>query len=267
MKKITLTSILSLCIACPAIAVDDVDIAKNTGTADCTNTVLHTTTGPTALEAAWDANTIQLKFYNDDEQFSTGECTYDGGIELPETDPTKTGYTFDGWQVRGASGGSQAPAQTTFDLSTLSEDDFSDYPTAFAGKSMTPGAYCRGFYAGEFGEDCTDSHFDLLDDGEWYDRFSSGTIKGISKCSGGVVDLSTGEVGEPASTDGANCWCKATEFDAENDGTFSSVISSQWVYGYEDFSPTECEQECAYQCAYHIQDDMGFTKAILGMPE
>ena len=65
-----------------------------------------TATGPANLEADWTANTINLEWYNEDTKLTvpttSNTCTYDGGITLPSTNPTKTGYTFRGWQVRAA---------------------------------------------------------------------------------------------------------------------------------------------------------------------
>lgn len=61
--------------------------------------------------ALWEANTINLTWYDDtaanngevitlgQEDAGAANCTYDGGITLP-AQPSKTGYSFDGWKVR-----------------------------------------------------------------------------------------------------------------------------------------------------------------------
>ena len=69
-------------------------------------------TGTTTIcTAHYDANTINLTWYDDTgangtvmtvEQ-SARSCLYDGVIDIPDNEPTKTGYTFEGWKVRAAS--------------------------------------------------------------------------------------------------------------------------------------------------------------------
>lgn len=58
--------------------------------------------GSTAkTEAIWNANTININWYNGDTRVAQNTCTYDGQITLP-TEPSKPGYTFSGWRLRGA---------------------------------------------------------------------------------------------------------------------------------------------------------------------
>ena len=66
----------------------------------CTNSSLTTYSGSASLEADWQPNTIGITFYSDNSEYATGQCTYDDTLTLPQTDPTKTGYTFSGWRVR-----------------------------------------------------------------------------------------------------------------------------------------------------------------------
>ena len=57
------------------------------------------------MQANWDANTIDLHWYNGDTEITvptaSQSCTYDGTLTPPATIPTKTGYTFKGWTIRG----------------------------------------------------------------------------------------------------------------------------------------------------------------------
>ena len=46
--------------------------------------------------AQWNANTINIDWYNGDTRVAQNSCVYDSTITLPEQ-PTKTGYTFNGW--------------------------------------------------------------------------------------------------------------------------------------------------------------------------
>lgn len=72
---------------------------------ECVYSTLNTYTGPSIIKANWDPNTINLYWYNDDQkltvQTAANTCDYDSGISLPTTNPTKTGYTFTGWEVYG----------------------------------------------------------------------------------------------------------------------------------------------------------------------
>ena len=79
-------------------------IASNSASAPCTNNTLETYSGNSNLAADWAPNTIQLRWYNENEkltvQQSAQTCTYDGTLTVPQTPPTRTGYTFAGWTVR-----------------------------------------------------------------------------------------------------------------------------------------------------------------------
>ena len=106
MKKLFLTSAIIAVMSCPAIALDANNHIQPSPTNDCVESTLGTATGPANLEADWTANTINLEWYNEDTKLTvpttSNTCTYDGGITLPSTNPTKTGYTFKGWKVRSA---------------------------------------------------------------------------------------------------------------------------------------------------------------------
>jgi len=79
-------------------------IASNSASAPCTNTTLETYSGNSNLSADWQPNEIQLRWYNNntlmDVQSSANTCVYDGTLSVPQTAPTRTGYTFAGWTVR-----------------------------------------------------------------------------------------------------------------------------------------------------------------------
>ena len=45
-------------------------------------------------------NTVQLSYDNGNGTISSGTCTYDDLITLPETPPTRPGYTFSGWKLQ-----------------------------------------------------------------------------------------------------------------------------------------------------------------------
>ena len=71
--------------------------------ATCDSGTLSTDTGPTNLRANYESNTLNLRWYDDDNNrinvsSSSDSCIYGGAINLP-TPPTKRGYTFKGWKV------------------------------------------------------------------------------------------------------------------------------------------------------------------------
>ena len=61
--------------------------------------------GTISCTAVYGANTINVNWYLDSNAtttFTTNTCTYDGAVTLPDPQPTKTGYTFNGYVVRPA---------------------------------------------------------------------------------------------------------------------------------------------------------------------
>ena len=85
-----LTTILSL----PAFA----EITNN-ATCNTTNLGQSNNNSTANVEANWNANTININWYNGDTRVAQNTCTYDGQITLP-TEPTKPGYTFAGWRLK-----------------------------------------------------------------------------------------------------------------------------------------------------------------------
>jgi uncharacterized repeat protein (TIGR02543 family) len=262
-QNLLLTGILTIAISCPAFA----DIAANANSAKCDNGTLDTYQGESTLQAQWTANTINLVFYDGETKLSSGTCTYDGGIELPE-DPTKTGYEFDGWKVRRAAAAPSQPQQTTFDLSTLSEyidtsgDDYSSKNFA--------GSFCN--YGNNDAEDeiysytCNESIFTGLSTGEWKTTFEYGTVKGEALCSS--TPGTWAQTGTPTETGGGKyCWCKATGFAEPNSSSYQNVSSSSWVFYFDRDSADDCADYCAYECSYVVNFDGDFRRAVFGVTE
>ena len=271
MKKLTITSILALCMVCPAMA----DIAKNAQSATCDSSTIGTTTGPANLQADWTANTINLDFYSNDTKVGAGSCTYDGGITLPNTPEVPTGYTFGGWKVRAA------PAQTTFNLATLSS--VIDSPVTFLvgkGQGVNNSPYCEGWDTnitsndGWFGQDernadCSDSRFSGLNPGEWTTTASYGTVKGQAICS--RISGTYAQTGTPTDETGQEgaqyCWCKATGFAEPNSSSYQTVASSSWVFSPDYDDAVGCVFDCAYRCADYVRDGPDFRRAVFGITQ
>lgn len=95
MKKIFL---LILCL----FAIDSFASGINAGatTATCDNSTLETYGGTANMEIDWVPNTISLTWRNGDQQVAgPTTCNYDGALNIPTTQPTRTGYTFAGWKL------------------------------------------------------------------------------------------------------------------------------------------------------------------------
>ena len=79
-------------------------IGANDTTANCDNNTLGQTSGTANVEVDWEPNTINIRWYDGDTrlnvQSSAQSCVYDDDLYLPATQPTKTGYTFKGWEVK-----------------------------------------------------------------------------------------------------------------------------------------------------------------------
>ena len=240
-----------------------------TGTGnECTETKLNTDTGPVTLQAQWDPNTINIEWYNGDTKITPSNntantCEYDGAITLPTNTLTKTGYTFGGWRVR------EVVAQL-FNLATL---DPSTPGTASGSSSLNGNAGSNestyGLTAGS---------------GEWATEFEYGTVKGMARCStqagsngrftNGVGDnngnwsnttkLST--LTDETGQEGARyCWCQATGFDAEKDGTYVSVTPSSWVFNYVYVDADSCANGCAAHCGGYFRTHSNFRAVIYGI--
>ena len=101
MKKIFLMHLSIFMFANSSFASGITADATN---ASCDNATLETYSGSSNLQANWQANTINLHWYNGDTildvQDAADTCNYDGTLTVPSTPPTRTGYTFNGWTLR-----------------------------------------------------------------------------------------------------------------------------------------------------------------------
>ena len=80
----------------------------NVATAPCDNDTLSKYTGTANVEINWEPNTINLNWYDGDTKLtvanSAQSCVYDSTLTVPQQ-PTKLGYTFNGWKVIRVPGG------------------------------------------------------------------------------------------------------------------------------------------------------------------
>ena len=242
----------------PAIALDANNHIEPGSANDCVESTLGTATGPANLEADWTANTINLEWYNEDTKLTvpttSNTCRYDGQITLPSTNPTKTGYTFRGWQVRVAQ--QCLPSDFNYD------------------GSISTYGYTR--LNGNAGSN--ESTYGLtVGSGEWaVDYGNAGVIKGMAKCSAksgnhndytwnnASSEWSATESELTSAGNGQYCWCQITGYDADKDKNYCQVASPSWVFYHDYGSASSCAHYCAADCADDVRHYSGFRAAIFG---
>jgi hypothetical protein len=259
------------------------DIAANNSNPSCDNSTLNTYTGPAALEAKWNANTIQLKWYKDDElltvQTAANQCTYDGTMTLPSTRPTKTGYDFNGWKVK--TGGSSSGGGSSGGLmcGLTNETIGAEIVHTWAKGIVDNETICR--YDAEDAECSSDAVFSSLGAYSWKVQSSTGVYEGVASCNSTNVDrsaieaqleeqLESGAITEEEATSmlfgygsraadalnsggtGANCWCRATSYNPNN-GQQCESSSSSWLF-LNNPGTDGCLNTCATYCAYFFQN-------------
>ena len=253
-------SIIAIAIITPTYAKDSNNHIQPSPTNDCVESTLGTATGPANLEADWTANTINLEWYNEDTKLTvpttSNTCTYDGGITLPSTNPTKTGYTFRGWQVRAA----QQCLPSNFNYNNIT----SSSPYGYTKLNGTAGV--------------RETDFGLtVGSGEWaVDYGNAGVIKGMAKCSAksgnnngntwtnASSEWTASESELTSAGDGGNCWCQITGYDADKDKNYCPVASPSWVFNGGRGSASGCAASCASFCAGYVRDRSGFRAALFG---
>ena len=264
MKKLFLTSAIIAVMSYPAIALDANNHIQPSPTNDCVETTLGTATGPANLEADWTANTINLEWYNEDTKLTvpttSNTCRYDGQITLPSTNPTKTGYTFRGWQVR----------QQTLDLMAL------------IGVTEAGASYAWINNNGQFGEDKSShgqSYYGINGNNTWaVDYGTNGMLIGQGRCSttpgtanfngaNSTFSTETNIADETGQTGARYCYCGVTGYKDTN-GNMQS-LSSAWVFYYDFLGASLCASSCASGCSRNLgsvgSPDLAFRAAVLGV--
>ena len=217
-------------------------IASNSASAPCTNNTLETYSGNSNLAADWQPNTIQLRWYDNNTllnvQSAANTCVYDGALTIPQTAPSRTGYTFAGWEVR-------------------PQMDFSTIPTNDNGLERwsigwyNNANYC--LYSNSQNSDlrnCSEySMYEKLQTFEWAVVFEHGNLYGMSMCSSSYNNTQY-TTGVPSTTNGDYCWCKATGYESNTDNILKRPSQTlPWVYSWAE-SVGDCPRACPTHCAY-----------------
>jgi hypothetical protein len=246
------------------------------------------------LEAKWNANTIQLKWYKDDElltvQTAANQCTYDGTMTLPSTRPSKIGYDFNGWKVK--TGDSSSSSGQQMDFSTL---------TGISPNIIWGHGYANGtdvcYRADIANEDMGNTQCNTtgLSLNEWKIDSNDGTLYGVAKCSGefswtagaggenatsttpGVymsvdndrtyIYATSAEALDAISGEKYVCWCKVTGFKPTGQSTiYGPSQSLVWRFVGADWSVSECSDMCSTYCGLFSVMDPGVLSVLLTPP-
>ena len=174
MHKILLTSVTAIFAIMPAFA-DTVTTLPNN--AVCNETNLGTSSGAADIEVAWEANTITTQWYTgygeNTAAANATTCTYDGTINLPQTNPSRPGYAFNGWKLR-------TPTNPLLSLDT-SINGTNYYAINAQDECNVNGS---GYHAVLSPEGYTTfcSNITDLSVKEWKTEFSYGTVYGHTSC-------------------------------------------------------------------------------------
>ena len=230
-------------------------INSTASSAPCTNTTLETYSGNTNLQADWQPNTINLRWYNGNTlmnvQSSANTCVYDGTLTIPQTAPVRTGYTFDGWQVR-----PEIDFAATIPVGPEGIERWS--------KGETYSTHNISCHHNGHGADCNDSAFIELQVQEWKTSFNHGMLYGMSKCSAknytdGVASNFTDDYLDSVAGDKQYCWCRATGYKPNNSNIIyapTSVLS--WVSN-GNRTVEGCASGCSNACAVYAYREYFYT--------
>lgn len=228
-------------------------IGAGTSTAPCDNDMLSKYTGTVNAEINWEPNTINLKWFDGETELNVANasqsCTYDGMITVPPQ-PTKPGYTFNGWKI------------PKMDFGTIPTDGNATNRWGIAVNNNTE--FC--VYDTNTGDthevDCnSDSTYNELQTYEWKLRFGHGDLYGVGKCS--ITSGTHAQIGNPVDDMGRYCWCKAKGYKAANTSVIKgSVFALSWVFGNLYSSATQCMHICVSYCIYATDVSSVFRTAL-----
>ena len=245
----------TICLMLFSLFISPVFATEINNPATCDSGTLSTDTGPTNLRANYESNTLNLKWYDDNENLldvsgtSSGTCTYGGTINMP-TPPTKRGYTFKGWKV------------AIYDFSTFNLAIGGSHRYGKGNSNNSDKCYYDGNNV-TCGSDFAD-----LNQQQWKTPFSYGTIYGKAICS--TTSGTYAGRGSPSNTYGPNCWCRAIGYKPNGSNIMHIPTNNlPWVFrfefGTENTAVAACPNTCALRCSGEHQYNRSFRQAIYGI--
>ena len=256
MKKLLSISVIAIFAITPTFADNEPTVIPTP--ANCNEAVLNTTEGSADLEAIYTANTINTTWYsgygNNASVANATQCSYDGTINLPQTNPSRPGYAFDGWRLRP-------------DCS-LTSIDTSVNGTGYRVWGETPVG-------------STNTEYQLYDpayqynaaNDNWLVSFPSNReVIGQSFCSeANNGNVALGEFGTPTGRQGhyfmgdsyqtGYCWCRVTK---SVNGSSQCDVQSDWKFLG---GMSGCLLYCSSTCAQRVYNETAFRESLYGAAE
>ena len=251
MKHLLLPSIIAM-LAVPAFA---------TSSLTCDVSGIGATTPNARMKASWSPTVYTIEWYDEDGtllnvQNSAQTCTYDSNLTVPNTPPTKLGYTFIGWE----------------------KEEIAIISNPLVGLDYMEEMISNG-YLNSSGQSKNANGYGLTNDQTWGATFSYGKLIGEAVCNatypanlasmleqynaGTITDTDYatylyGTNGAGISTSNVsptnpsfNCWCRITGY-IPNGGSLQTV-SAPWIWldGGTEYDPEEpsCLEGCVRGCA------------------
>ena len=171
------------------------------------------------------AQTETTNWYIDTEVYQTTTCESGGDITVP-TEPTKYGYTFQGW----------IPA--VYDISTLDKSINGTSYTYDNSKKIWRVIFPYGAVYGE--SLCSPT---AAPGSNWY------TIDD-------ELDTETGS--------GRYCWCRVTEFIPTGSRIIYEPKSSLWTFLGSRGSASNCTYDCPRDCGPAVRDGVALRAGLFG---
>jgi hypothetical protein len=271
-KNIFVASVLVLATV-PCFAAD---IASNASSAQCVEPTLHRYEGTANLQAEWEANTIQLRWYNNNTLITPtdaiDDCEYAGSLTRP-SNPSRIGFTFNGWKVR-----------PLIDFSNLNNNLGVPSGNEYGKGVYYSADYCL-YYDGSWhggAELCKQPEFTELQQQEWKQGFTNGTVYGMSHCSAlpgnnysttwpaenranytSTLDAMNTYDSQHTGEEKKYCWCRATGYKTGNPAVVKGSLSPlTWVFVDTTGSSSGCTRDCAVSCADRFRWHSAFRAAV-----
>lgn len=100
--------------------------------------------------------------------------------------------------------------------------------------------------------------YGLSEPNTWGASFSAGKVTGVAMCS--ITTGTAARVGNPSSTNGGNCWCRATGYTPSGE-TLRTTSSTQWVF--QSSIGSGCNVNCAENCVKELKNNIVYVPVML----
>ena len=171
-------------------------------------------------------------------QSAANTCVYDSTLTIPSTAPSRTGYTFAGWQVRPEMDFRNIPTDPNgTERWGIGDNNGADHCWYDTNTSSAKHVDCDSSY-----------DFKELKQYEWKVKFDHGILYGMAGC-GTTGELKAPKPGNPIINGGQYCWCKATGYKPINQSIINAPSEDlPWVFFVDRGSADVCAKNCVSNC-------------------